>query len=468
MAYDDSPYRRRNADSTDPAGHDHTGDTRSADPDRARGAGYGAAAGYQTSSFTTAAGFTAGNAPSDAGPRASSRRGGRRRAAAGLDDVFDDPRHGERGRDRLGVHLIWELFLLIAVSGLGYLLYLADPDLTAASSRDPLLAYATGLGLLVLAAGVTLRAGAPNLAIGPVAIAAALHFAENGDNGVLPVLITVAIWAVVLGAGTGLLVTGLQVPGWAGSLIAACVAIVFIQQRPAPVDLQGAYDPTGQAVYLFGGFAVLAVLGGVFGTVKAIRRGVGRFRPIGDPAERRGGLAAVITSGATIVSMVFAAVGGVLLAALGDGPVSPSVGMEWTALAVGAALLGGTSVFGRRGGVFGTLFVVVGLTVFIRWSDLRDFDIALYATAAVTLALGLVVTRLVETFGRPYAAKAGPVDDGRDDGEQQWEEPEPEPEPAPVQDTWTPATTTQESWSATLPAQPAQNRDRWDTGDRWG
>ncbi|MFV2022451.1 ABC transporter permease [Micromonospora sp. LOL_023] len=466
MAYDDSPYRRRNADSTDPAGHDHTGDTWSADPDLARGAGYGATSGYQTSSFTTAAGFTAGNAPEeDAGLRASSRHGGRRRAAAGLDDVFDDPWHGERGRDRLGVHLTWEFFLLIAVGGLGYLLYLADPDVTAASNLDPLLAYATGLGLLVLAAGVTLRAGAPNLAIGPVAIAAALHFAENGDDGVLSVLITVAIWAVVLGAGTGLLVTGLQVPGWAGSLIAACVAIVFIQQRPAPVDLQGAYDPTGQAVYLFGGFAVLAVLGAIFGTVKAIRRGVGRSRPVGDPAERRGGLAAVITSGATIVSMVFAAVGGVLLAALGDGPVTPSVGMEWTALAVGAALLGGTSAFGRRGGVFGTLFVVVGLTVFIRWSDLRDFDIALYATAAVTLALGLVVTRLVEAFGRPHAARTGPVDDVRDDDEQQWEEPEPEPEPA--QDTWTPAATSQESWSATLPAQPAQNRDRWDTGDRW-
>lgn len=462
MAYDDSPYRRRNADSTDPAGHSDTGGDRFADPEYARTGGHRASPAYPATSFTTAADVTTGNAPDASGGRSAGRRGGRRRPAPGLDDVFDDPRHGERGRDRLGVHVIWELLLLAMVGGLGYLLYQADPQVTAPAQLDPLLVYAAGFGLLVLAAGVTLRAGAPNLAIGPVAIAAALHFAENGDEGVVPVLVTVAIWAVVLGVGTAVLVTGLQVPGWAGSLIAACAAIIFIQQRSAPVDLQGAYDPTNHAIYLFGGFAGLAVLGGLLGTVKPIRRGVGRFRPVGDPAERRGGFAALITSGAIVVSMVLAAAGGVLLAALGDGPVSPSVGMEWTALAVGAALLGGTSVFGRRGGIFGTLFAVAGLTIFIRWADLRELDIALYATAAVTLALGLAVTRLVETFGRPPATRAELTDDQPDDeDEPEWEESE------RVQDTWTPAAAAQESWSATLPAQPTHTRDRWDTGDRW-
>lgn len=495
MAYDDSPYRRRNTSTSDPTGHRQPGDTRYGD------AGYPAAdpgrrgpAGYSTSSFSTAEDFpttgdaaatgtfaTAGDPPTrgSTATRAATRRSRRRRASTELDDVFDDPYHGERGRDRLGVHFTWELILLLAVGGLGYLLYRVDPGVASAGTLDPLLVYATGLGLFALAAGVTLRAGAPNLAIGPVAVAAALHFAENGDNGVVPVLVTALIWAVLLGAGTALLVTGLQVPGWAGSLVAACVAVVFIQQRSGPVDLQGAYDPTGQAFVLFGGFVVLALLGGTLGTVKPIRRGVGRFRPVADPADRRGGVAALVTSGALILSMVFAVVGGVLLAAVGNGPVRPSVGLEWTAVAVGAALLGGTSVFGRRGGVFGTLLAVVGLTIFIRYAELRDLDIALYATGAVAVVVGLAVTRLVETFGRPRSASA----DGTDDVEEAEGEPvdEPDPaypdgrraewsEPARGEAGWPsdPPTGGQQSWSATLPAQPAPVRDRWDTSDRWG
>ncbi|ROO62812.1 ribose/xylose/arabinose/galactoside ABC-type transport system permease subunit [Micromonospora sp. Llam0] len=511
MAYDDSPYRRRNASTSDPTGHRQPGDTRYGDT-RYGDARYPAAepgrrgpAGYSTSSFSTVADFSAAGAATTADSaatgnsyaaadrptrgsnttRAATRHSRRRRASTALDDVFDDPYHGERGRDRLGVHLVWELILLLAVGGIGYLLYRVDPGLTSAGTRDPLLVYATGLGLFALAAGVTLRAGAPNLAIGPVAVAAALHFAENGDNGVVPVLVTGVIWAVVLGAGTALLVAGLQVPGWVGSLVAACVAVVFIQQRSGPVDLQGAFDPTGQAFVVFGGFVVLALLGGSLGTIKSIRRGVGRFRPVGDPADRRGGVAALVTSGAFILSMVFAVVGGVLLAAVGNGPVSPSVGLEWTAVAIGAALLGGTSVFGRRGGVFGTVLAVLGLTLFIRYAELRDLDIALYATGAVAVVAGLAVTRLVETFGRP---RSTPVDDADEAHEAHEAEQtagestgEPEPvyydgqpvgwsEPARAEAGWPsdPPTGGQQSWSASLPAQPAPARDRWDTSDNWG
>ncbi|MFY1696494.1 ABC transporter permease [Solwaraspora sp. WMMA2101] len=482
MAYDDSPYRRRSAGVPEPGGHGDPGhgDPGHGDPghgDPGHGysgdPGYGdpgnrTASGYQTSSFTTAGAVTdagAGTATTTTGRtrgggrRSAGRRSGHRRPAPGLDDVFDDPRHGEPGRDRLAVHVVWETILLAVVGGLGYLLYQEDPTVTGAAARDPLLVYATGLGLLVLAAGVSLRAGAPNLAIGPVAIAAALHFAENGDNGVLPVLVTAGIWAVVLGVLTAVLVTGLQMPGWAGSLVAACVAVVFIQQRAAPVDLQGAFDPTGQAVFLFGGFVAVAVLGGILGTVKPVRRGVGRFRPVADPALRRGATAAMVTSGALVVSMGLAVGGGVLLAAVGGGPVSPSVGLEWSALAIGAALLGGTSVFGRRGGIFGAVFAVVGLTIFIRYADLRQLDIALYATAAVTLAVGLVVTRLVETFGRPRVRQEVEDAEPPPEEEDEWVEPPPQ--------SWTPAVT-QDSWSATLPAQPARARERWDTGNHWG
>lgn len=374
-----------------------------------------------------------------------------------LDDVFDDPAHGEPGRDRLGVHFGWEFVLLLVGGLLAYALYRTDPDLLRGASLDRLLVDGAALGALTLGAGLTLRAGAPNLALGPVAVAAALHFAENGDRGVVAAMIPAVLWAVGVGLLLALLVVGFHVPGWGASLAVALGVLVFIQQRPGPVDVQGDYDPNEHALYLFGGFAALALLGGLLGMIKAIRRAVGRFRPVADPARRRGGVAGTITTLSIIVSMVAATLAGVLLAADGTGRVVPTSGLEWSGLALGAALVGGTSAYGRRGGVFGTLFAVTALTLFLAYENVRDWDIALAATAAVLVAAGLVVTRLVESFGRPWSA--GTV-------EEEWQ---PEPESAAPAPEWSHEPPEQRpEWSSVLPDQPQSGRaDPWGT-DRWG
>lgn len=424
MAYDESPYRRRD---TDPGLRDETD--------------------YRPASYDTTERRNIDGADTNGGQQ-------RRLSSADLDDVFDDPEHGEPGRDRMGVHMVWETILLLAAVAFAVLLYRRQPDALRGDSLDTLLVSAAALGLLTLGAGATLRTGAVNLAIGPVAVASALHFAENGDRGVL----AAGGIAVLVGAAAGLavavLVVGLHVPGWAASLAAGLGAVVYIQQRSGPVDLQGQYDPTRQSLYLFGAMAALAILGGLLGGVRSVRRAVGRFRPVADPARRRGGLAALLTGGAIVLSMVFAVLAGVLLASNTNQPVQPGPGLELTGLAVGAALAGGTSAFGRRGGVFGTLLAVVLLTLFMRYADETGWDIAQLAVAAGAIAVGLVVTRLVETFGRPAAHER----------EGDWE-------PAPTADepassTW--STAESDSWSSTLPAQPAGGRtDPWDN-DRWG
>src|SRR5438105_12516392 len=43
--------------------------------------------------------------------------------AAELDDVFDDPQHGDPGMDRMGVHVLWEAVLLLATGGLAFWFY---------------------------------------------------------------------------------------------------------------------------------------------------------------------------------------------------------------------------------------------------------------------------------------------------------------------------------------------------------
>ncbi|MFI6759247.1 ABC transporter permease [Micromonospora sp. NPDC050417] len=468
MAYDESIYRRHESAGSEPAGagarddswYDERGyaDDRTARPDPGYAAGYAAddyAAGYPADEYTgnyrrgsTTAQFS--EAPEPMAPARPSV------SPAVLDDVFDDPAHGEPGRDRLGVHFGWEFVLLLVTGLLAYALYQTDPDLLRGASLNRLLVDGAALGALALGAGLTLRAGAPNLALGPVAVAAALHFAENGDRGVVDAMLPAVLWAIAAGLVLALLVVGFHVPGWGASLAVALGVIVFIQQRSGRVDVQGDYDPTEHALYLFGGFAALALLGGLLGMIKAIRRSVGRFRPIGDPARRRGGVAATITMLSIIVSMVAATLAGLLLAADGTGSVAPTSGLEWTGMAIGVALVGGTSAYGRRGGVFGTLFAVAALTLFLAYENARDWDIALAATAAVTVAAGLVVTRLVESFGRPRSA--GTV-------EEEWQ---PEPAPATTASGWDEEPPERPEWSSVLPDQaPASRSDPWGN-DRWG
>jgi hypothetical protein len=353
------------------------------------------------------------------------------------------------GRDRLGVHIGWEIVLLLAVAAIGYLLYRLDPASLRRPALDTLLISATSIGLLTLGAGLTLRAGVPNLAVGPIALASALQFAENGDLGLVKSTLPALVIAAAGGLVVGILVLALHVPGWAASLAAAMGVIVYDQLRTAPVNVQGTFDPSNQAFYLFGGFALLAVLGGAFGTVAPVRRWLGRMRPVADPAGRRGGAAAAPVLGSLVLSSMFAVVAGVLMAAQSTRPIVPGTGLEWTGIALGTALIAGTSAYGRRGGIFGTLLAVAGMALFLDYSDRRNFDIALFAIAACAVGGGLIVTRLVETYGRPL--------------------------PAPlVDDEWNAAATTAttnwqpdrpDTWAPTVA--PQARSDRWDDGP-WG
>ena len=355
----------------------------------------------------------------------------------------------DNARDRVGIHLGWEIVLLLAVAAIGYLLYRLDPASLRRPALDTLLVTGTAIGLLALGAGLTLRAGVPNLALGPIALASALHFAEQSDRGLVDAAIPVLAATAAGGLVIALLVLSLHVPGWAATLGASMGVIVFIQLRTGPVDVQGSFDPSDQAFFLFGGFALVAVVGGALGSATPVRRMIGRMRPVGDPAVRRGGAAAFPVIATLIVSSIFAGAAGILFASLSTEPVVPGTGLEWTGIALGTALLAGTSAYGRRGGIFGTLLAVAGVTLFLDYNERRGLDIAIFAIAAVLVAAGLVVTRLVETYGRPL--------------------------PPPVSaDEWTGAasagTTWQpdlpESWSTSQPA-PDNRADRWDEGP-WG
>ncbi|AEV88953.1 inner-membrane translocator [Actinoplanes sp. SE50] len=358
------------------------------------------------------------------------------------------PPVADDGRDRLGIHLGWEVVLLVVAAVLGFLLWRESSAAFQRPALDGLLVTASAIGLVTLGAGLSLRAGVPNLAIGPIVLAAEFQFAENGDKGLLESLVPALLIAAAGGLIVGVLILVLHVPGWAATLAAALGVITFDQLRVDAVAVQGTWEPTDRAFLLFGGFAILAVLGAGLGAIGPIRRFFGRMRPVGDPAGRRGAAVVLPVLVALIVSTVFAAGAGVIMAGQSAGPIRPGTGLEWTGIGLGLALLGGTSAFGRRGGIFGSLFAVVALTLFLDYQARRELHISLYATAGVIFLAGLIATRVVESYGR-LASAARTTD---------WNA-------APsggLGTNWSP--TAPETWNT--PATPV-GTDRWDDGP-WG
>lgn len=375
-------------------------------------------------------------------------------------------------RDRLLVHWLWELLLAAVVAGLGYLLWQAAPEALDSEALPRLLVFATGFGLLGIAAGGSLRAGVPNLAIGPMAAAAGLYFAQRGDEGVvMPTLFALGL-AVVVGVLTWLVIAIFNVPGWIVTLGVAAVVVVWLQLQPASVPLAGEFDPTGRATLLFPAVAAVSVLAGLIGMNKSVRSIFERCRPT--PTGRPPGGAVVFTGLLLVSSMVLSVFAGVVLVAGAGTPAQGSVGVNWllwTMLGLGVALVGGTSAYGRRGGVFGTMLAVVALVLFHRYQQEQGWAIALLATAVGMVGIGLVVTRLVERFGR----KVSPEDnqDGHTESGAAATAPDPDPWATHSGRTDRVADTTfadsTDVWSSALPARPASSAPAspWDD-EHWG
>jgi ribose/xylose/arabinose/galactoside ABC-type transport system permease subunit len=403
MAYDDSRFRG------EPGFRDEPDFRSGGVPEDAPTLG-----GVQTGSLYTP-GFSNNDYNGNPTETTGSRRS-RTPSASELDDVFDDPEHGEPGRDRMAVHALWELVLFLAVVALAFLLRDAEPAALRGAGQRELLVFGAAFGLIAVGMGLSLRAAVPNLALGPLAYASALWFADNSDRGLAATAGVTAVIAAVVGTVLAILVVGFHVPAWAASLGVAFGVMVWIQRQDDVIRVvNGAYNPTEHALYWFVGFVVVALIGSLFGLSKSVRRGVGRFRPVTDPAQRRGGAAGTLAAFAIIGSCLLASVAGVILALEARELTPAENGLTMTGLALGAVLLGGTSAFGRRGGIFGTIFAATLIVLLTRYAQAEDWDLSSLAVAGAAIFAGLIVTRLVETFGRPRSAE-----EDSDDEESDW------------------------------------------------
>lgn len=331
-----------------------------------------------------------------------------------------DPGAGPRpvAPDRVWVNLVWEGTLLVLLAGgvgMWWLLggtieLLEDPELLADRMYEvaPFLLLATALAM-------SLRVRAVNLAVGAVAGLAVVLFLEwEGESRLVAVALVVAA-AVAAGVVLSVLVAGLRVPGWAASLglvvaVMATVAAIadaelFLIGGSASGLLGAAPDATtvsitdpGLAWLLILAVMATSVLGGIIGVLPPVRQRLQAAREAAAEPDRRSLSAALTTGAALLGSCLLAAAAGLLLVIpfendFGGAVHLPAGALEPVGLALAFAIvmLGGTSLWGRRGGVLGTLLAALGLfAVFVAFDEFGWADQSNWITVGA-LALGFLV-----------------------------------------------------------------------------
>lgn len=301
-------------------------------------------------------------------------------------------------RDRLLVHLVWEVLLAMAAVGL----VLANLAQSSADYLTSMFGTAAPLGLVAVGLALSLRTAAPNLAVGMIALvtgALAVHLVQDGWGS--GPSIAVGLGAALLGGVLlGLLAMLLSAPAWALSLglvvVLMAVFEVLTGGAPAGAVRLGEYPVVGA----FAGFAVLSAAGGAVWLIPGVRRAFSGLRREADPG-RWAGLRAGLGALAGLAGSALLAGGGGILDAMRAGGAVPAdvmtVTVTVTVSALAAVLVGGVSVFGRRGGIFGTLF---GVVIVVAVRDMIAMSNApgelIFVVLGGMIVLGLLVSRAIE------------------------------------------------------------------------
>ncbi|GAA4493119.1 hypothetical protein GCM10023191_030060 [Actinoallomurus oryzae] len=313
------------------------------------------------------------------------------------------------GRDRLLPHLVWEGVLLVVTA----VLMIGVAAGASGHGVESALSQAGYLGLLAAGLAFSLRTGSPNLAAGTITAFSgtlAAYLATGHGWGKFAALLVAVLLAAFIGLLLGALAVLLSVPSWALTLGAAAVLQAIMLKITHGMLIPIRFGSYSTAMW-YGIFFVVSVGGGALWLVPGVRGALGGARRTGDPArwtDPRGGLG--VLAGLT---------GSSFLAGLAAVPLlmffrqaEPDT-VTLTTLPLAAVLLGGVSVFGRRAGVFGTLFAVTILAL-IHWIIAYNGGSSWIGTLVVGLAavVGLGVSRGIEsitdTLNRARPATAAP------------------------------------------------------------
>lgn len=323
--------------------------------------------------------------------------------------------------DRMAVHVVWEIGLLLLAGGVLFALTRSPAGPFAAGSWIGLFAALAPVIMLASAVSVSLRVGAVNLAVGPIALLAAWMFVDASGSGSALALGMGLGAAAFVGIVLATLTAWLCVPGWAASGALGGAIGLWAGTAGDPGAFMLAELPDTGVLAALAGAAGLSLFLGLLGAFAGVRA---RMAPIREtPVGERHGRGGLVFVGVLLSSALAGAAG--VVAAWTAVPEAGAAGLPdpilLTVVALGAALLGGTSLMGRRGGVCGTVFAASLMLALMWLAEARGwtFDPSWIALSAIVA--GFLVTRLVEAMNTADDAeaastnRAGSIEDLRED-----------------------------------------------------
>lgn len=276
-----------------------------------------------------------------------------------------------------------ELGLLVAIIALYVILAFFAPNFTSSGNQLNILRDAAFVGIIAWGMTFVLISGEIDISVGPHVAFAGVALASLAQSGVN---IYVAVGLVLLlgsaiGAVTGLLRAYLDVPSFIVTLalwlalrgvaqvMSAAVPIVIVDfefQRWGAGSVAGIPIPAIIMILLFFVFSFISTRT-VFGrSVYAVGGNAEAARLSGIPVARIRVMIFAITG-------FLAALTGILVASrLGSGNSGAASGLEFDIIA--AVVVGGTSLFGGRGSMLGTLLGIIFIAALVNGLVLIGVD----------------------------------------------------------------------------------------------
>ena len=279
--------------------------------------------------------------------------------------------------------------------------FFSAPNLSLVLQQVTVIAtLALGQTLIILTAGIDLAAGA-------IAVFSSVLMASFctrlGMPGVLALLLGFAC-GTAMGALNGFLVTRLKLPPFIVTLGTLTIffslnSVVSNSETVRGSDMPGLMTWTGNSIPIgnfrltYGSIIMLALFAYFFYALKSTAWGKHVYAT-GDDAEaaRLAGIqtSRVLFSVYTVAGLLYAVAGWILIGRLAS--ASPNVGTEYNLDSITAVVLGGTSLFGGRGSIIGTLIGALIVGVFRNGLQLggvevvwQGFAIGLLVLVAVSL-----------------------------------------------------------------------------------
>ncbi|MEV0387946.1 ABC transporter permease [Nonomuraea sp. NPDC050643] len=316
--------------------------------------------------------------------------------------------HG--GRSRRGADLIVKSNLLLVFLALCVVASLLAPQFLTGRNIANLLQQSSLTGIVAIGMTMVVLTAGIDLSVGSVAAFGGMTVALLMSAGV-PVLPAILL-SVAAGAAFGALMGGLSaylaLPAFMTTLagLTAIRGLTYLLTDGKPAEAGGS-----EAFQLLGGgfIGYVPIVGIIFVVVTLLAAGVLRGTTFGEyvyavgsnkEAARLSGLPVrgVITT-VFAVSGALAALAGVLLTSrLTVGQPTAFNGLELDAIA--AVVLGGTNLFGGRGGVFGTFVAVMLLSVLRNLCNLLGLgSFFQMVVTGLILLVALILNMLIERRG---------------------------------------------------------------------